>query len=241
METGIYVALSSQIALEKRLDTIADNVANANTVGFRATEVKFDDIMQKSGKKDVHFVNEGRDYLSSDNGALSHTGNSLDFAVRGDAYFQIQTPAGPALTRDGRFSLTPNGDLVSVQGYPVLDAGGAPIQLPAGSGKVDVGGDGSIQVDGKRVAALGLFDADPNTDGYTRVGNSAFIPGKPPQAVVDRIDAGVVQGFVEESNVNPVREMTQLITVQRNFEDVSSLMQKSETSLEEAIKTLGSR
>jgi flagellar basal-body rod protein FlgF len=239
METGIYVALSSQIALEKRLSTIADNVSNSSTAGFRSSEVKFDEVMTKSGKSTVAYVGEGDEYLSTQNGSLAPTGNSLDFAVRGGAFFQIQTPSGPALTRDGRFSLTPNGDLVNIQGYPVLDAGGSPIQLPT-SGNIGVGRDGTIEVNGQRTAQLGLFEADM-TAGFTRVGSSAVIPDTAPTAVVDRIDAGVVQGFVEESNVNPVQEMTQLIMVQRNFESISALVQKSEGTLEDAIKTLGSR
>lgn len=79
------------------------------------------------------------------------------------------------------------------------------------------------------------------TKGYQRVAGSAIIPNSQPSAVVDRIDAGVVQGFVEESNVNPIQEMTQLIMVQRNFEDISALVTKSESSLEDAIKSLGSK
>lgn len=240
METGIYVALSSQVALETRLATLADNVANANTVGFRATEVKFEDVMQRNSGTDVHYVGQGSEFLSEQNGALAQTGNSLDFAIRGNSYFQVQTPLGPALTRDGRFSMTPTGQLVTVQGYPVLDAGGSPIQIATSGAQIGLGKDGTIQVNGKTVASLGLFEANMG-NGYERVGGSAVIPKSTPSAVVDRIDAGVVQGFVEESNVNPVAEMTQLIMVQRNFEDVSAMMQKSETSLEEAIKTLGTK
>lgn len=240
METGIYVALSSQVAIEQRLATLADNVANTNTVGFRATEIKFEDVLQRSAGTDVNYVDTGKEFLSDQNGALTQTGNSLDFAIRGNAYFQVQTPSGPALTRDGRFSMTPTGQLVTVQGYAVLDAGGSPIQIATRGAKVALGNDGSIQIDGKTVAALGLFEANMD-NGYQRVGGSAFIPKTGSQAVVDRIDAGVVQGFVEESNVNPVQEMTRLIMVQRNFEDVSAMMQKSETSLEDAIKTLGSK
>lgn len=241
METGIYVALSSQVALEQRLATLADNVANANTVGFRATEIKFEDVLQKSSEASVHYVDTGKEFLSEQNGALAETGNSFDVAIRGNSYFQVQTPSGPALTRDGRFSLTPTGQIVTVQGYPVLDAGGAPIQVaPKGGAQLGIGKDGSIQVDGKQVAALGLFEANMN-NGYTRVGGSAFIPKSGAQAVVDRLGAGVVQGFVEESNVNPVQEMTRLIMVQRSFDDISAMMQKSEGSLEDAIKTLGSK
>ena len=88
------------------------------------------------------------------------------------------------------------------------------------------------------MASLGLFEAEigPN---FVRAGNSAIIPSQAPQPVVDRAGAGVVQGFVEQGNVNPVQEMTQLISVQRTFENVTQLMRDSETSMSDAIKTLG--
>ncbi len=246
METGIYVALSSQIALEKRLTTIADNVANTNTVGFRATEVKFDEALSQAGDKDVKgdgdvaFVSEGAEYLSTKNGGLTRTGNPLDFAIRGEAWFSIQTPSGQALTRDGRFSLTPTGEVVSVEGYPVLDAGGAPIIVAAEGGTLTVSRDGLLQENGRTIAAFGLFDSDFQ-QGFIRAGSSAVIPTAGINAVIGRADAGVVQGYVEESNVNPVQEMTRLITVQRYFENMQALLSKSEGNLENAIKTLGGR
>ncbi len=128
MQSGLYVGISSQIALERRLKTIADNIANMNTVGFRATEVKFDEVLSKIRtdlNANVAFVSQGNDYLSTRTGALTQTGNPLDVAIKGDAWFSIDTPAGQVLTRDGRFTMRETGELVSNMGYPVLDAGGA--------------------------------------------------------------------------------------------------------------------
>ena len=102
MQDSLYVALSSQIALERRLDTIADNVANASTIGFRATGVKFEDVVSGSGPKSVSFASSGKTYLSGAHGAMTQTGNPFDFAVQGDAWFGIDTPAGTVMTRDGR-------------------------------------------------------------------------------------------------------------------------------------------
>lgn len=123
MQTGLYVAISSQMALEKRLNTLADNIANANTVGFRGTEVKFNQMLGDTKPTKVAYVSKGEEFLNTNNGSLTRTGAALDFAVKGDAWFQIETPAGPALTRDGRFTLTDAGELVTIRGYPVLDAG----------------------------------------------------------------------------------------------------------------------
>ncbi|WEZ84420.1 flagellar basal-body rod protein FlgF [Rhizobium sp. 32-5/1] len=238
MQTGLYVAISSQVALEKRLNTLADNVANSSTVGFRATEVKFNQVVADTQPAKVAFVSEGQEFINTNNGGLRQTNNSLDFAIKGDAWFQIETPAGPALTRDGRFTITDNGDLVTIRGYPVLDPGGAPIQLGNVAGPVEVGADGLIRQNGAQVASFGLYEAD-FTNGFIRHENSAVIPVTQPEPVVDRFDVGVLQGFVEESNVNAVQEMSQLIMVSRAFENITALMRDSEGTLDEAIKTLG--
>jgi len=238
MQTGLYVAVSSQIALEKRMNTLADNVANSSTVGFRATEIKFNQLLGDTQPTKVSFVSEGREFINTNNGGLKQSGNSLDFAIKGDAWFQIETPGGPALTRDGRFTLTENGDLVSIKGYPVLDAGGAPIQLNNTAGSIQVGQDGSIHQNGAQVASFGLYEANFD-NGFARYDNSAVIPKSNPEPVLDRFGVGVMQGYVEESNVNAVQEMSQLIMVSRAFENITALMRDSEGTLDEAIKTLG--
>ena len=241
MQSGLYVSLSSQMALERRLTTIADNMANVNTVGFRATEVKFDEVLSKT-QNDINakiaFVNQGNDYLSTKNGELSQTGNTLDFAIKGDAWFAIDTPVGQVLTRDGRFTIKETGELVSVRGYPVLDAGGAPIQLNRAGGPPTVGADGKVIQDDRQVATIGLFTADI-TKGFVRFENSGVSMVDEPQPVVDNPEVSVMQGYLENSNVNGIGEMTQLIQVNRAFESISSLMRDSESSLSSASKVLG--
>ena len=240
MQSGLYVALSSQIALEKRLNTIADNVANASTVGFRATGVKFEDVVSGLDDKALSFVTSGDTYISSTNGPLRETGNPFDFAVKGNAWFGIETPGGTVMTRDGRFTLTENGELVTIEGYPVLDAGGAPIQLDPRNGPPRAGADGSLRQGDNLVGALGLYNFDPGPN-FIRFGNSGIVPAGEPEPLVDRLDAGVVQGFLEESNVNPMLEITKLIMVQRAFENGAAMIRNTESSYDEAIKTLGSK
>ena len=240
MQSGLYVALSAQIALEKRLNTIADNVANASTVGFRATGVKFEDVVSGLDDKALSFVTSGDTYISSTNGPLRETGNPFDFAVKGNAWFGVETPGGTVMTRDGRFTLTENGELVSIEGYPVLDAGGAPIQLDPRNGPPRAGADGSLRQGDNLVGALGLYNFDPGPN-FIRFGNSGIVPAGEPEPVVDRLDAGVVQGFLEESNVNPMLEITKLIMVQRAFENGAAMIRATESTYDEAIKTLGSK
>lgn len=240
MQTGLYVALSSQMALDKRMTTIADNVANISTVGFRATGVKFEDMVAGPGARSISFVSAGETYLPERAGALRETGNALDFAIQGDAWFGIETPRGPVMTRDGRFTLLDTGDLVTLEGYPVLDPGGAPIMLDPQAGAPEAGADGTLRQNGQLVGALGLYEFQPGLN-FVRYGNSGIVPWGAPEPIVDRPDIGVAQGYVEDSNVNPVLEITNLIQVQRSFEYVAALTRDSESALDQAIATLGPR
>lgn len=237
MENGFYVALSSQIALDRRLTTIADNMANANTIGFRATGVKFEDLVAGSGRDKIDFVSTGATYMPDISGSLTETGNPFDFAVLGDAWFGIDTPAGTVMTRDGRFTMIDTGELVTLQGYPVLDAGGAPIQLDPNDGPPSAGQDGTLRQAGRLIGAIGLFEFQPGLN-FTRFGNSGIVPEGPPEPIVDRQDVGVSQGFVEQSNVNPVQEMMRLIQVQRAFEHMTTLVRDGENALDEAMRKL---
>jgi len=240
VQDGLYVALSSQVALEKRLNTIADNVANSSTVGFRATGVRFEDVVSGLEDNAVSFVSTGDTFLSTASGPMRETGNPFDFAIKGTAWFGMETPAGTVMTRDGRFTLTENGDLVTLEGHPVLDAGGAPIQLDPQNGPPTAGADGSLRQGDRLVGALGLFSFDPGTN-FVRYGNSGVVPAGEPEPLVDRLEAGVVQGFLEESNVNPMLEITRLVMVQRAFENGAALLRDTESSYDDAIKTLGSK
>jgi flagellar basal-body rod protein FlgF len=238
VQDGLYVALSAQIALEKRLTTIADNVANMSTVGFRSTEVRFQDVVSGVGQNAISFTSPGDTYLSTKTGPMRETLSPFDFAIQGDGWFGIDTPAGTVMTRDGRFTMTDTGQFVTHQGYAVLDAGGAPIQLDPLNGSPEVSRDGVIRQSGQLVGSIGLFTFSPG-DNFQRFGNSGIIPNGAPEPIVDRMDAGVAQGFLEESNVNPVLEMTRLIMVQRSFENAMAATRQTETSLDDAVKVLG--
>jgi flagellar basal-body rod protein FlgF len=239
MQANLYVSLSSQIALQQRLDTIASNVANMNTAGYRADGVSFEQVLSKAGGTPVAFVSAGTSYISRQNGEVTKTDNPLDVAVQGEGWLAIQTPGGIAYTRDGRLQMTPNGDLQTLNGYKVLDAGGTGLTIDPNGGAPTIASDGMITQGGNQVGALGLFSIDP-TAKLSRFGNSSVIPDKPANAILDFGANGVLQGFVEGSNVNPVLEMTKLIMLQRSLDGITSGTQTSENSLQDAIKTLGS-
>jgi flagellar basal-body rod protein FlgF len=238
MQNGLYVALSAQVALERRLETIADNVANMNTVGYRGTGVSFESEMAKAGDAKLGYVSSGSDFISRRLGGLTKTDNPLDFAVQGDGWFGIQTPQGTAYTRDGRVQIDESGTLRTMSGDPLLDAGGSPILIDSGAGPLAVSADGMITQNGRQVGAIGLFAIAPDAS-LKRAENSSVVPDKPATPILDFTRDGVVQGAVENSNVDPVREMTRLIEVTRAFDGVAAETSQSETSLQDAIKALG--
>ncbi len=239
MDTSLYVSLSSQVALERRLNTIANNVANANTTGFRAGQIKFEEVLDGVDASAPSYVNEGQSYLSPLTGSVTETGASLDFAIQGDAWFAAESPAGTIVTRDGRFKMLDSGELVTLEGHAVLDSGGSPIQLNPAGGRPEVAKDGIIRQDERLVSSIGLFEYQPAEE-FQRFGSSGIIAETEPQPVVDTAGIGVLQGFVEGSNVNPIDEMSKLIIVHRTFDQIAASIRDTEASKEEAIKTLGS-
>jgi flagellar basal-body rod protein FlgF len=238
MQNNLYVGVAAQVALQRRLDTIAHNVANATTPGFRAEEVKFETVLSRAGAEPVAYATAGPSFLSRRSGEFIRTDNALDVAVQGNAWLAMQTPAGTVYTRDGRMRMTPNGELQSVNGHAILDAGGAPLLLDPNGGPPRISRDGTIMQGNAQVGALGLFTIDNNAN-LTRFENSGVIPDRGATAVVDFTATGIQQGFIENANVNAVMEMSRLITVTRAFEMVSASLAASESSLQEAIRALG--
>ena len=238
MCTNLYVSMSGQMALEKRLATVASNIANMNTAGFRAEGVSFSSVLSKAGEKPAAYVSTGTDYVSRAAGSVTKTDNPLDVAIQGDAFFAVKTPDGTAYTRDGRMQMTPGGELRTLNNYPVLDAGGAPMLLNTDAGPPMVAADGMMTQNGQQVGAIGLFSL-PSDATLTRYDNSAVFTDRAAVPVLDFSSNNVVQGFSEGSNVNPVLEMTKLIEIQRAFDGLASTTQASEGSLTDAIKTLG--
>ncbi|HZT48986.1 MAG TPA: flagellar basal-body rod protein FlgF [Hyphomicrobiaceae bacterium] len=238
MQSPFHVGLSAQLALQRRLDTVANNVANASTAGFRAEEVKFETLLSQVSDTPVAFVSAGSRHLSQRAGEIAPTGNPFDVAVQGNAWLGMQTPAGIAYTRDGRLHMTPTGELQTVNGYPVLDAGGAPIQLDPNAGEPRIARDGAISQGNRAVGSIGLFRIDDKAT-LTRFDNSGVLSDRPATPVVEFSQTGLQQGFVEGSNVNPVMEMSRLIALSRAFDAVAATLRDAEASTQEAVRTLG--
>ncbi len=238
MPVSMDVALSAQIALVKRLDTIAHNVANASTVGFRADEVSFESLVSQQTKDPTAFTSAGETHISRAAGSIINTNNPLDVAIQGDAWFAIQGPSGTVYTRDGRMRMLATGELQTLAGYPILDAGGAPLLLNPASGTPQIAQDGMITQNKQQVGAIGLFSLPDNAK-LRRFENAGVIPDAPAEPILQFTTVGVVQGFVEQSNVNPIMEMTSLIAVSRAFESLTAAIDDTDSTLQNAIRTLG--
>ncbi len=238
MQNSLYVALSSQIALEKRLNTTAQNVANMATAGYRSEETKFSALMAQASRGAVAFVGSGDTYISRTSGQIARTDSPLDVAVQGDAWLSVGGPDGPVYTRDGRITMDASGRLTNLAGQPVLDPGGAPLLLDPQAGPPVIGRDGSVVQGVNQVGAIGLFTFDPKA-AIRRAGSNTVSPSLPARPVQDFSRIGMVQGHLEGSNVNPILEMTKLITIQRAFESAANSTAQSENSLQDAIKSLG--
>jgi flagellar basal-body rod protein FlgF len=238
MQSQPYVTLSAQLTLERRMNSVAINVANINTVGYRASGVSFHTYVAPSGEDSVAYATPGEDYISRTQGPLIKTDNPLDIAVQGQGWFAIETPAGTAYTRDGRMRLQPNGALQTVNGYAVLDAGGAPLQVDPAGGPLVIAKDGMLNQNGRQLGAIGLYLIPEGTN-FQRFDNSSVLPDKPAVPVLQYDTNGVIQGHLEGSNVNPILEMAKLMTISRAVESISNASQSSESTFKDAVKTLG--
>jgi flagellar basal-body rod protein FlgF len=238
MQSTFYVSLSAQVSVDKRLETLANNIANATTPGYRANGVSFQQVVADTDSAKVAYVSTGKDFISRAVGELTRTGDPYDIGIVGKGFFAIRTPEGIAYTRDGRMRMTETGDLQTVAGYPMLDVGNSPIVLDPTAGPPMISRDGMITQGGREIGAVGLFMID-ETASLTRGPNASLIPSKPATAVLDFVRNGVQQGFVEGSNVNPIHEMAKLIAASHAFDSVSSMNDMLDSSQREAIRTLG--
>ncbi|MCJ2143777.1 flagellar basal-body rod protein FlgF [Methylobacterium sp. E-066] len=243
MQSSLYVTLSAQVALEQRLNTVANNVANLGTAGFRAEEVKFETILSQAGGRDTAFVTPGETFLSRKAGPLNKTDSPLDVGIQGDGWLAVRGRSGPVYTRDGRMQITAAGDLQDLNGRAVLDPGGSPISVDPEGPPITIGQDGIITQGINQIGALGVFRLDSAAK-LTRVDGDAVASDRPGAPILDFNQRGetavrVQQGFQEGANVNPVMEMSRLILITRTFEGAASAVAETEASLQSAIRGLG--
>ncbi len=242
METPTYIALSRQMVLRDQMDVVANNIANASTPGFKAEMMLMSevDLPAERGVK-LSYVQDFATARDFSPGPLRATGNSLDLAVQGNGFFAVQTPDGTRYTRVGRFQLDANGVLVTSQGYPVL-AGGSTVTIDPDDGPVNIAEDGSISTDratgGQQQQVIGKLDlvdfADPHA--LKPAPDNLFIADGQPTAATGKI----AQGMLEDSNVRPILEMTNLIEVTRNYQAMQRFLDSEHERQRRAINSITS-
>jgi len=226
LNSGFYAACAGLQAQTQALETVANNVANINTTGYRAQQPLFRSLLAVSGPETAdplnHAINDfnvlGGSETDLSGGTLERTGNALDLGIEGGGFFAVQTRRGILYTRNGNFQVSASGQLTTQAGDPVL-GGQGPVLLP--SGPVSISADGTISSNGAVAGKLRLVEFAPGQTPEA-VGQSYY--AAPDRAVQPAVASYVRQGMVESSNVNPVAAVVEMIAIQRRAEMLERAM-----------------
>ena len=235
MDSGLYAACAGLMARTQALDTIASNMANASSAGFRGEKNVFGTVLAEASHHgslsplnqitNSYGVLSGTE-LDQTQGTVTHTGNDLDVALEGPGYFKVQTATGAAYTRNGSFQVSSSGQLMTAQGDPVLGEAG-PISLPPGP--VTISTDGTVSSTGAIVGRLKVVRFDAATVPASRGTGYYTAPASKEQAAVG---TGVQQGAIEGSNVSPIDGVVELITAQRSAEAMRHVLSMLDSEMD---------
>ena len=234
------VGLSAQQVLRQRMDATANTLANMTTAGFKVEHIVSRELSEKPATaadlpNDIAFADAWTLQRDFSSGPLERTGNPLDFAIEGEGFFVVQTQGSDAFTRDGRFNLDSQGQIVTRNGDPVMGEGG-PITLDPQGGPISVARDGSINQDGVVVGKLQVSTFD-TPGALEKIGSNMWrATDEAPRTIEPRI-AG---GFIEGSNVNAVMELTEMIEISRTYASIAKMISQSDelrgTSIEKLAR-----
>lgn len=235
------ISLSRQMALQRQMDVVANNMANMNTTGFKAEQLLFEEyVMPVARDQDFPRLDQPLSYVQDwttihdmSSGALVQTGNALDVGLNGEGFFAVQTPAGERWTRSGAFQLNATGQMVDSNGNPVLGEAG-PIQFDPQESDITIAADGTVTSSAGIKGRLRLVEF-ANVEELTRQGSNLWAGGTPAPAT----NTSAMQGFVERSNVSGISEMAEMIRVTRAYESLASLTQRQDELRRSAIQRLG--
>ncbi|MBY0382404.1 MAG: flagellar basal-body rod protein FlgF [Xanthobacteraceae bacterium] len=250
MENTSLIALSRQVSLERQLDVVANNVANASTAGYKSDSTLFEEFL-RSGAHEDNFVGQDRrvSYVQDRGtirdfaaGPTERTGGPLDVSISGKGFFSVQTPAGERYTRDGSFQLNAQGQLVNSSGYLVLGTNG-PITFQQTDHDIKISEDGTITVlEGTTTQQDSLrgklkLSSFSNLQQLQKQGSNLF-SAPPGLAAQPDLKSTVNQGFIEKSNVNAVAEMSRMLEITRTYQSISNLIQQHADLRKNAIQSL---
>jgi flagellar basal-body rod protein FlgF len=238
MQTNTDIALSRLMAQQRAMYVTANNIANADTPGFKAQRVLFSDWLSPQkvgrlagGESTLAYTQDRATYRDNSAGALTQTGNPLDIAIDGAGFFTVQTPRGVRLTRAGSFGLMPDGTIADINGNALLDTNGGKLQVAAGDTDISIAGDGSLAASSGPIGRIAVVTVnDPNT--LRAEGGRLFNPSG---ATTPSAAPNLVQGTVESSNVQPVLELTRMMDQLREFQFTAEMVQSENDRVQGAI------
>jgi flagellar basal-body rod protein FlgF/flagellar basal-body rod protein FlgG len=234
MNSGYYAACTGLMSRTEALETIANNLANTSTAGFRATHNVFSSLLATKDESSLSMLNQDTNdfgvlsgtHLDTSQGTLARTGNDLDLAMEGPGYFAVQTANGTVYTRGGNFRVSPQGQLVTAAGDPVLGENGPVTVLGA---PVSISSDGTISADGAITGRLKLVEFAPTTQ-IQSAGGTYYTAPAGTETVAK--SSNVRQGMLEGSNVNPITSVVEMISAQREVETMRRVLTMFSTELD---------
>jgi flagellar basal-body rod protein FlgF len=241
MDLASSIATSRLVAQQRAMDVIADNIANADTPGYKASRVLFSDWLDRQdgadpppGGNTIAFTQDRATWREQTPGPIQRTGNPLDLAIANAGWFSVSTARGIRLTRDGRFGLMPDGTVADAAGDPLLDATGNPIRIGPTDTTLTITSNGSLSSENGQIARIGIVQpADPMQ--LAAEGGTLFRADTPTNQVAQ---PKIVQGAIEGSNVQPIAELSRMIDDEREFQFVTQMVQAESDRQKDAIQKL---
>ena len=237
MENTLFIALSRQMTVRRQLDTIANNLSNANTAGFKAEKLMFVEYLSKSpdGKNKMHFVQDLASARDHSPGSYESTGNPLDLAIEGPGWFTVETDNGERrYTRDGHFRINEQGELITSDGHPVLDNGNVPIVFQPTDQEIRIKSDGTVHADGALRGRLQIVEFD-NLYEMKKTEGNLYLPGGEAK---EAVESSVIQGMIERSNVKPILEITEMMQAMRSYQGAAKMIDTEHERQRRAIDRL---
>ncbi len=225
MSNSIFIALSRQSALQRELDIVANNLANVNTPSYKAERLVFREFLVDTQPRapGLSYVQDVGQYRVQDEGPIRQTGNPLDVAISGDGYFVVGTDLGDRYTRHGRFQLDADGTLTTGNGEPILGQAG-PITIPQGETDISISGDGVISGRDGQLGRLRVVRFDEPQE-LRHAADSLFTTLEDP---IEVPTPRVVQGSLEDSNVQAVLELTNMMRISRSHQSVKRFLDQED-------------
>lgn len=241
MENTALIALSRQAVLRRQMEVTANNLANMNTAGFKAQRMLFLEYVAEPDRPSPSrhhgptMVTDRAVVRDLRPGPLEQTDNSLDLALHGDGYLTVGTDHGPRYTRNGRLGLDPERRLVTAGGLTVLDENNRPLTIPPNASQITVTGTGEVSTEAGPVGKLALVRFD-NPYEMVPLGGGMLVTNEIPKPATG---VQVVQRMVEQSNVEPIVEMTQMIEIARQYQSTQQLMDNDHDRMRSVVQRLG--